>query len=73
MRATATVEGLNLKRVFPESLLNEADDYVVVGVAKDGDGMRIAYRGCWDDADAYMLRNESPDNYERYYLAEVIT
>jgi hypothetical protein len=61
------------RRIFPESEISDDKTYIVVGVPKDGDGdKREAFRGSFDDCDDYASRNESPDNYERYYVAEVV-
>lgn len=67
------VGGLNVRAVGPSSLLSEDPIYVTVGKPKDGDGdPRIAYRGTYDDCSEYVERNSSPDNYERYDIAEVL-
>lgn len=67
------VEGLNVREVGPSSLLSEDPIYVTVGKPKDGDGdPRIACRGTYDECADYVERNESPDNYERYAVAEVL-
>ena len=69
------VGGLTLRRVHLDTLLDDAKEYVVVGTPKDMPGFnsaRIAFRGTYDEAAAYAERNESPDNYERYHVSEVI-
>jgi hypothetical protein len=67
------VTGVAAKRIFPESRIDDELEYVVVGVPKDRDGgPRIAFRGSYDDSAAYAERNESEDNYETYYVAEVV-
>lgn len=68
------VMGLTVRRIGESTVLTDAPNYITVGVPKDGDGgPRIAFRGTWDDCDDYADRNDSPDNYERYYIAEVLS
>lgn len=68
------VAGLNVRAVGPSSLLSEDPIYVTVGKPKDGDGdPRVAYRGTYDACAEYAERNSSPDNYERYDIAEVLS
>lgn len=69
-----TVNGVAVRRIGEMTLLDDTKEYVVVGTPKDHDGEpRIAFRGTYDDAAEYAERNESPDNYERYHVAEVTT
>lgn len=58
------------KRITMVTPLTEDDNYVVIGVGKEGDGERVAFSGTYDDCEHYAQRNESPDNYERYYVAQ---
>lgn len=67
------VDGETIKRIGETTVLSEDKEYVVVATYKDGDGdPYIKTRGTWDECDGYADRNDSPDNPERYYVAEVV-
>jgi hypothetical protein len=56
-------------RVTMTTLLTEDANYAVLGVDKeDRNCTRVAFTGTYDDCADYAERNESPDNYERYYV-----
>lgn len=60
------------KRIFPESQISDDKEYVVVAFFKDGDGDSfVKTRGTYDECADYAERNESDDNVEGYYVAEV--
>ncbi len=60
------------RRVGETTLLNDSSNYAVIGVSKDDRSEHLALTGTYDECDAYAQRNESPDNWERYYVAELI-
>ena len=65
---------MTYQRVHEHTLLRDEPVYVVIATWKDGDGDCYVKHGptTWDECDDYAQRNESPDNAERYYVAEVI-
>ena len=61
------------KRIWPHTEISDDREYIVIGEDKEEYGVtRVAFRGNFDDCDDYASRNESPDNYERYYVAEEV-
>jgi hypothetical protein len=67
-----TIGGITVRRIGETTLLDDAKEYVALGMPKDRDGdPRIAFRGTYDEAAAYAEQNESPDNYESYEIREV--
>jgi len=70
---TLSIGGKTVRRIGTLTPLNDESEYVVIGKPKDGDGdPRIAFTGSYDDAADYAVRNDSPDNYERYEIGEVV-
>lgn len=68
-----SIGGVIVSRVGMGTVLDDAKSYVVIGTPKDNDGEpRIAFTGSYDEAADYAERNESPDNYERYAIGEVV-
>jgi hypothetical protein len=64
---------MTYKRVGPSTLLNDDAEYVVMATYKD-EAVEpfVKHRGSYDECADYAERNESPDNPERYYVAEVV-
>ena len=63
---------MGYKRVFPETMLSEDAEYVVMASYKDEPVEPfVKFRGTYDECADYAERNDSPDNSERYYVAQV--
>lgn len=61
------------KRVGETTIIDDAKSYVVVAYFKDGDGDAfVKHSGSYDECADYAERNESDDNIESYYVAEVV-
>jgi hypothetical protein len=61
------------KRIYAETAINDSDNYAVMTTYKDEHVEPfVKTRGTYDDCAAYVERNTSPDNNERYYVAEII-
>lgn len=71
------VESASFRRVGLSTLLDDEALYVVIARYKDNPGLNparaeiVKFNGSYDDCAAYAERNESPDNPESYYVAEV--
>ena len=62
------------KRVTPTTLLSDDAEYVVMAKYKHELFVQEFVKhgpASYDDCAAYAERNESPDNNESYYVAEV--
>lgn len=69
---TRRIAGEAFRRMHPSSMLTEGE-YVVLAHYKDEDTKPfVKFRGTFDECADYEDRNESPDNIETYYVAQVI-
>jgi hypothetical protein len=61
------------KRITEITPLNDSENYAVMATYKDERVEPfVRFRGTYDECADYAERNESPDNNERYFVAEVV-
>lgn len=62
----------NRTRVHSTTRIDDADFFEVVATDKESRESYVARTyATFEDADDYVQRNESPDNYERYHVVKV--
>jgi hypothetical protein len=62
---------MSYKRIFPESTVDDSENYAVMVTYKDEPGTRATVKttGTYDECASYVERNNSPDNIESYFVA----